>query len=177
MQNTVHESTKSDGLSRCEAHHRRPSTNQPEASALVIASPCEAIQKRAATRSWKQARQNRASHNQAQQIHLYGFIPSARNAETKELSMPPPSTESGRIELRLRLEDKATLKRAASLRRLDLTGYILGAMLPKAKAEIAESERLTLSARDSLRVLALLENPPEAPARLVRATRAGRTLR
>ncbi len=47
----------------------------------------------------------------------------------------PALTDNGRIELRL---DKATLTRAASLKRLDLTGYILGAVLPKAKADIAE---------------------------------------
>ena len=46
----------------------------------------------------------------------------------------------------------------------------------EAEADIAEAERLTLSERDSLRVLALLENPPAAPDRLVRAARAGFTL-
>ncbi len=59
---------------------------------------------------------------------------------------------------------------------LDLTGYILGAVLPKAAAEVAEAERFTLSERDSLRVLALLENPPAAPDRLVRVAKAGLTL-
>ena len=78
--------------------------------------------------------------------------------------------------MRLRPEDKATLTRAASLKRLDLTGYILGAVLPKAEADIAEAGRLTLSERDSLRVLALLENPPAAPERLARAAKAGLTL-
>ena len=43
--------------------------------------------------------------------------------------MPRALTESGRVELRLRPEDKATLTRAASLKRLDLTGYILGVAL------------------------------------------------
>jgi uncharacterized protein (DUF1778 family) len=85
----------------------------------------------------------------------------------------PALADNGRVELRLHPEDKATLTRAASLKRLDLTGYILGAVLPKAKADIAEAERLTLSERDSLRVLALLENPPAAPDRLVRAAKAG----
>ena len=78
--------------------------------------------------------------------------------------MPRALTDNGRVELRLRPEDKATLTRAASLKRLDLTGYILGALLPK-----AEAERLTAPERDSLRVLALLEDPPSAPNRLVRA--------
>ena len=91
--------------------------------------------------------------------------------------MPRTIADSGRIELRLRPEDKATLTRAATLKRLDLTGYILGTVLPQAEADISEAERLTLSERDSLRVLDLLENPPAAPDRLVRAAKAGFTLR
>src|SRR5208337_393730 len=83
--------------------------------------------------------------------------------------MPRALTESGRVELRLRPEDKATLTRAASIKRLDLTGYILRAVLPQAQADIAEAERLTAPERNSLRVLALLEAPPSAPHRLVRA--------
>jgi uncharacterized protein (DUF1778 family) len=94
-----------------------------------------------------------------------------------ETVMPRTLSESGRIELRLRPEEKATLARAATLKRLDLTGYILRHMLPQAKADIAETERLTLSERDSLRILDLLENPPPAPKRLVRAAKAGFSLR
>ncbi|MGO9004850.1 MAG: DUF1778 domain-containing protein [Beijerinckiaceae bacterium] len=90
--------------------------------------------------------------------------------------MPRALTDSGRVELRLRPEDKATLTRAASLKRLDLTAYILRNVLPQAEADIAEAERLTLTERDSLRVLDLLENPPAAPGRLVRAAKAGFTL-
>ena len=90
--------------------------------------------------------------------------------------MPRALTDNGRVELRLRPEDKAMLTRAASIKRLDLTGYILGAALPQAEADIAEAERLTLSERDSLRVLALLENPSPANDRLVRAAKAGFTL-
>ena len=87
--------------------------------------------------------------------------------------MPRALTENGRIELRLRPEDKATLTRAAALRRVDLTGYILSAVLPQAEADIAEAERINLSERDSLRVLALLENPPSPTERLRRAANAG----
>ncbi len=87
--------------------------------------------------------------------------------------MPRTLADNGRVELRLRPEDKATLTRAAAIKRRDLTGYILDLVLPKAEADIAEAERLALSERDSLRVLALLENPPAAPDRLVRAAKAG----
>jgi uncharacterized protein (DUF1778 family) len=90
--------------------------------------------------------------------------------------MPRAVTDSGRIELRLRPQEKATLARAATIKRLDLTGYILQTALPQAEADIAEAERVTLSERDSLRVLELLENPPAAPARLMRAAKAGFTL-
>ncbi len=91
--------------------------------------------------------------------------------------MPRTLTDSGRIELRLRPEDKATLTRAAALKRLDLTGYILRNVLPQAQADISEAEQVVLSERDSLRVLELLENPPAAPDRLVRAAKARFTLR
>jgi uncharacterized protein (DUF1778 family) len=87
--------------------------------------------------------------------------------------MPRALTDSGRIELRLRPEDKAVLSRAAALKRLDLTGYIVRSVLPKAQADIAAADKLVLSERDSLRVLSLLENPPPAPERLVRAAKAG----
>ena len=90
--------------------------------------------------------------------------------------MPRALTESGRVELRLRPEDKAVLTRAASLKRLDLTGYILQSVLPKAEAELAEAEKLALSERDSRLVLDLLENPPKPSDRLLRAAKAGFTL-
>ena len=87
--------------------------------------------------------------------------------------MPRKVSDSGRVELRLRPEDKATLSRAAAIKHLDLSAYILRAMLPKAEADIAEAENLALSERDSLRVLALLEHPPAPAPRLVRAAKAG----
>ena len=87
--------------------------------------------------------------------------------------MPREHVENGRVELRLKPEDKAVLARAAALERLDLTSFILRAVLPRAQDVIAQSERLHLSERDSLRVLDLLENPPEPTARLLRAAKAG----
>jgi uncharacterized protein (DUF1778 family) len=38
--------------------------------------------------------------------------------------MPRAHSDSGRVELRLRPEDKAVLTRAATLERLDLTGFM-----------------------------------------------------
>jgi uncharacterized protein (DUF1778 family) len=92
------------------------------------------------------------------------------------MKMARALTESGRVELRLRPEDKILLARAASLKRIDLTGYILQTILPQAESDIAEAEKLIVSERDSLRVLDLLENAPEPNARLLRAAKAGFTL-
>jgi len=91
----------------------------------------------------------------------------------KEIPVPRALSETGRVELRLRREDKTVLTRAAAIKGRDLTGYILATVLPKAQADIAEAERLALSEHDSLRVLALLESPPAAPDRLVRAAKSG----
>jgi uncharacterized protein (DUF1778 family) len=109
-------------------------------------------------------------------IMLYGFIPYDIKDFFRRHPVPRAHSDSGRVELRLRPEDKAVLTRAATLERLDLTGFILRNVLPQAAAVIAREERLRLSERDSLRVLELLENPPAAPARLVRAAKAGFTL-
>jgi uncharacterized protein (DUF1778 family) len=90
--------------------------------------------------------------------------------------MPRQATESNRIELRIKAEEKALLARAAALAHLDLTGFILRTVLPEARAVIERAERLVLSERDSLKVLDLLENPPKPTSRLKRAAKAGRTL-
>ena len=64
--------------------------------------------------------------------------------------MPRAIADNGRIELRLKPEDKATLTRAAALKRVDLTGYILRSVLPQAEADIEAAERIKPSERDSL---------------------------
>ncbi len=85
------------------------------------------------------------------------------------------TTEGGRIELRIKPEEKAILARAAALERVDLTGFILRKVLPEARAVIDRAERVTLTERDSLKVLDLLEHPPKPTARLKRAAKAGQT--
>ena len=74
--------------------------------------------------------------------------------------MPRALTDNGRVELRLRPEDKATLTRAASIKRLDLTGYILGKVLPQ-----AERNRRGRTAHASSATRSGGSNPPAAPDR------------
>ncbi len=79
-----------------------------------------------------------------------------------------------RIELRASREEKRVLAAAAAYERLDLTTFVLRAALPAAEEIIARHERIALSARDSARVLALLESPPKPSAALRAAARRRR---
>ena len=80
--------------------------------------------------------------------------------------------DNSRMSLRIPAGEKAVLLRAAALRRTDLTDFVRQHSLNAARAVIQESERLQLSERDSLRVLAMLENPPKPSAKLLAAAKS-----
>ena len=80
--------------------------------------------------------------------------------------------DNSRMSLRIPAVEKALLLRAAALRRTDLTDFVRQHSLNAARAVIQESERLELSERDSLRVLAMLENPPKPNTRLLAAAKS-----
>jgi len=80
--------------------------------------------------------------------------------------------DSNRMSLRIRPEDKALLVRAVSYTHTDLTAFVLQNALEAAKAVIDEAERVSLSDRDSLRVLNVLENPPAPNQKLLAAAQA-----
>jgi len=89
--------------------------------------------------------------------------------------MPALSTTRGdRIELRASREEKRILSAAAAYERLDLTSFVLRAALPAAEEIVARHQTISLSARDSFRVLDLLENPPKPAAALLAAARRRR---
>ena len=76
-----------------------------------------------------------------------------------------------RIELRATREEKRLLTAAAAHERLDLTSFIMRNTLPAARDVMDRAERIVLSERDSVRVLSLLENPPEPTPALMEAAR------
>ncbi len=80
--------------------------------------------------------------------------------------------DNSRMSLRIPAEEKALLLRAAALRRTDLTAFVRQHSLSAARAVIQEAEHLELSERDSLRVLAVLENPPNPNAKLLAAAKS-----
>jgi uncharacterized protein (DUF1778 family) len=76
---------------------------------------------------------------------------------------------NSRVAMRIRPEDKAKLMRAGALQQTDLTDFILRSALLAAEAVIGNAERVRLTENDSLRVLALLANPPVPNAKLLSA--------
>ena len=80
--------------------------------------------------------------------------------------------DNKRMNLRILPEQKAVLARAAALARTDLTNFVTQAALREAESVIEEAERVRLSARDSLLVLDLLENPPRLNKKLKAAISA-----
>ena len=87
--------------------------------------------------------------------------------------MPRVAVEdNSRMSLRIQAEEKAMLMRAVALKHTDLTDFVIRHALRAAKAVIEEADHVKLSARDSMRVLDLLENPPAPNARLRAAARA-----
>jgi uncharacterized protein (DUF1778 family) len=87
--------------------------------------------------------------------------------------MPRVAVEdNSRMSLRIRAEEKAILMRAVALQHTDLTEFVIRHTLRAAKNVIEEADHVQLSARDSLRVLDLLENPPAPNARLLAAAQA-----
>ena len=87
--------------------------------------------------------------------------------------MPRVAVEDNkRMSLRISPEEKAILLRAAVLKNKDLSEFVRQQSVDAAKAVIREEEQISLSRRDSLRVLDLLENPPRPNAKLVSAAKA-----
>ncbi len=87
--------------------------------------------------------------------------------------MPRLAVEDNcRMSLRIPSAEKAILLRAAAIRRTDLTEFVRQNSLHAAKAVIQEAEHVQLSERDSLFVLALLENPPKPNKKLLAAARS-----
>lgn len=86
--------------------------------------------------------------------------------------MPRVAIETNnRLALRIRPSDKALLMRAVTLEGTDLTAFILKNALKAAKTVIETSEHISLSHRDSLAVLQLLENPPPPNQKLIEAAK------
>lgn len=84
--------------------------------------------------------------------------------------MPRVSVETNdRFSMQIPPMQKARLVRAASLEQTTLKDFMLRNALNAAEEVIERAERITLSERDTRKILDLLDNPREPSARLVAA--------
>ena len=83
-----------------------------------------------------------------------------------------PVKDNTRMSFRIPAEEKALLMRAVAIQRTSLTDFVIRTAVEAAQTVIDQAERIALSERDSLRVLELLENPPEPNDRLMKAALA-----
>lgn len=83
-----------------------------------------------------------------------------------------PVEDNNRMSLRIPPYEKAMLLRAAALKHKGLSEFVREQSVDAAKAIIREEEHISLSQRDSQRILDLLENPSKPNAKLVSAAKA-----
>jgi uncharacterized protein (DUF1778 family) len=87
------------------------------------------------------------------------------------------STRSQRVNMRIAPESLDLLRRAARTQQQDLSSFVLGAALDRARAVMTEVQILELSATEAARLDALLEEEPRVLPRLAEAIRAARAQR
>lgn len=80
-----------------------------------------------------------------------------------------PVETNDRMSLRIASEEKSLLMRAATLQHTNLTEFVIRNVMSVARKIIDENEQLKLTERDSLHVLALLDNPPAPNDKLMAA--------
>ena len=71
------------------------------------------------------------------------------------------AVKDSRVDFRVSDVQKSLLERAAEIKHLTLSSYILSSSIKQAEQDIADNEMLILSNRDRDLVMSALENPPE----------------
>jgi uncharacterized protein (DUF1778 family) len=77
-----------------------------------------------------------------------------------------PEAKSARINLRLSPESLETIRAAASLQQQDLTSFVLGAAMERARAVLAEDRILRLTPHEVNQLERALDSEPEVVPQL-----------
>lgn len=81
----------------------------------------------------------------------------------------PATAKTERLEARVPVALKKVIQRAADLKGLTLTDFVISSLDSSAREAVREHASMTLNAEDSLRVAKLLINPPQPNTVLKRA--------
>ena len=82
-----------------------------------------------------------------------------------------PDRSLNQLDLHVNEAEIALIMRAVALMETDVSDFVRQTTLKQAQAVIDAHDRLSLSPGDSLRVLELLENPPEPNERLLQVAK------
>ena len=87
--------------------------------------------------------------------------------------MPKPQIESetARLEARVPVQVYDQMQRAARLRGMTLTGYLISTAGEDARRVVEDADIMRLAREDQIRFAEALINPPKPNARLIRAAK------
>eukprot|EP01039_Chlorochromonas_danica_P014224 gene14224-16576_t len=93
--------------------------------------------------------------------------------ESKEAPMPKPQieAETARLEARIPVQVYDQMQRAARLRGMTLTGYLISTAGEDARRVVEDADIMRLAREDQIRFAEALINPPQPNARLARAAK------
>ena len=84
---------------------------------------------------------------------------------------PPAEAETARLEARIPVQVYDQMQRAARLRGMTLTGYLIATAGEDARRVVENAEIMRLAREDQIRFAEALINPPKPNERLARAAR------
>lgn len=87
------------------------------------------------------------------------------------MAKPNTEGETARLEARIPVQVYEQMQRAARLRGMTLTGYLIATAGEDARRTVEDVDILRLSREDQIRFAEALINPPKPNDRLVRAAR------
>ena len=87
------------------------------------------------------------------------------------MARPASQVETARLEARVPVNVYKQMQRAARLRGLTLTGYLIATAGEDARRTVEEADLLRLAAEDQVRFAKALIDPPAPNARLERAAK------
>ena len=87
------------------------------------------------------------------------------------MSKPHAQAETARLEARIPAQVYDQMQRAARLRGMTLTGYLIATAGEDARRVVEDAEIMRLAREDQIRFAEALIDPPKANARLIRAAK------
>jgi uncharacterized protein (DUF1778 family) len=87
------------------------------------------------------------------------------------MSKPNTEPETARLEARIPVHVYEQMQRAAKLRGMTMTGYLIATAGEDARRVLEEAEIIRLAREDQIRFAEALINPPKPNARLIQAAK------